>query len=108
MIAVRRPPHTRPGRLVALLLAGMLLGMAPFAVALEIHHEFAGADHDGHEHSDTDLCQWVQYHTGHSLTGDVPPLCSFLAEAPRQPVRAQIVTSQSFPLSRASRAPPQA
>jgi hypothetical protein len=67
---------------VALLLACMLLAMAPFAAALEIHHELAAADHDGHEHSDTDLCQWVQYHTGHSLVGDAPPPCSFLADAP--------------------------
>ena len=84
---------------VALLLACMLLTMAPFAAALEIHH-------DGHEHSDTDLCQWVQYHTGHSLAGDVPAPCAFLADAPPQSVRAPILISQSLPASRASRAPP--
>ncbi|HRC23828.1 MAG: hypothetical protein WAU44_11750 [Nitrospira sp.] len=91
---------------VALLLACMLLTMAPFAAALEIHHELAAADHDGHEHSDTDLCQWVQYHTGHSLAGDVPAPCAFLADAPPQSVRAPILISQSLPASRASRAPP--
>ena len=91
---------------VALLLACMLLAMAPFAAALEIHHELAAADHDGHEHSDTDLCQWVQYHTGHSLVGDVPAPCAFLADAPPQSVRAPILISQSLPASRASRAPP--
>lgn len=84
----------------------MLLAMAPFAAALEIHHELAAADHDGHDHSDTDLCQWVQYHTGHSLTGDVPAPCALLVEAPPQIVRAPILTSQSLPASRASRAPP--
>lgn len=91
---------------VALLLACMLLAMAPFAAALEIHHELAAADHDGHEHSDTDLCQWVQSHTGHSLVGDAPPPCSFLAEAPSSPVYRSILSSQSLATTRTSRAPP--
>jgi hypothetical protein len=38
----------------------LLLAIAPFAVAQDVHHELAAADHDGHEHSDTDLCQWLQ------------------------------------------------
>jgi len=92
---------------IALLLVTLLLAMAPFAAALEIHHELAAADHDGHEHSDTDLCQWVQYHTGHSLTGDVPVPCVFLAHGPPQPSPAPVLLSQSLPTSRASRAPPQ-
>ncbi|MBA5864016.1 MAG: hypothetical protein GDA65_15080 [Nitrospira sp. CR1.1] len=92
---------------VALVLACMLLAMAPFAAALEIHHELAAADHDGHEHSDTDLCQWVQYHTGHSLAGDAPASCAFLAHGPPHPVPAPVLVSQSLPASRASRAPPQ-
>ena len=91
---------------VALLLACMLLTMAPFAAALEIHHELAAADHDGHEHSDTDLCQWVQYHTGHSLVGDAPATCSFLTEAPPPLVDQSILSSQSLATTRASRAPP--
>jgi hypothetical protein len=57
-----------------LALAGVLLAMAPFAVALEVHHELAAADQDGHQHSDTDLCQWVQHHTGSSLLADAPAL----------------------------------
>ncbi|GMV49545.1 hypothetical protein FBQ96_03645 [Nitrospirales bacterium NOB] len=104
---VSRLRQFKTGSLVALLLVALLLAMAPFAVALEIHHELAAADHDGHEHSDTDLCQWVQYHTGHSLAGDVPAPSAFLAHAPPQPVRAPILVSQSLPASRASRAPPQ-
>ena len=52
----------------------ILLGLAPFAVAQDVHHELAAADHDGHEHSDTDLCQWVQHHTAGSLDVDVPKL----------------------------------
>lgn len=98
--------HLQSSSIIALLLVSLLLAMAPFAAALEIHHELAAADHDGHEHSDTDLCQWVQYHTGHSLTGDVPASCAFLAHAPPQPLPATVLVSQSLPASRASRAPP--
>ena len=36
--------------------------LLPFAGTLEIHHVFAEVDHDGHEHSDYDVCQWVQQH----------------------------------------------
>ncbi|MDR4477274.1 MAG: hypothetical protein R3B11_14900 [Nitrospira sp.] len=98
--------HQKTSSVVALLLVCMLLAMAPFAAALEIHHELAAADHDGHEHSDTDLCQWVQYHTGHSLVGDAPPPCSFLEEAPPPPVYRSILSSQSLSTTRTSRAPP--
>ena len=50
----------------------LLLVIAPFAVAQDVHHELAAADHDGHEHSDTDLCQWVQHHTAGSLDDGAP------------------------------------
>ena len=50
----------------------LLLAIAPFAVAQDVHHELAAADHDGHEHSDTDLCQWVQHHTAGSLDNGAP------------------------------------
>lgn len=98
--------HRNSTPVVALFVACLLLAMAPFAAALEIHHELAAADHDGHEHSDTDLCQWVQYHTGHSLIGDAPVPCAFLAHAPPQVLRAPILVSQSLPASGSSRAPP--
>ncbi len=49
----------------------LLLAIAPFAVAQDVHHELAAADHDGHEHSDTDLCQWLQHHTAGSIDVDV-------------------------------------
>jgi hypothetical protein len=45
---LHRPPHIHSSRLVVLMLACLLLAMAPFAAALEIHHELAAADHDGH------------------------------------------------------------
>lgn len=40
----------------------MFLTMLPFAGALEIHHIFSEVDHDAHEHTEFDLCQWVQQH----------------------------------------------
>jgi len=62
-------------RAVAVLgMIGILLALAPFAVAQDVHHELAAADHDGHEHSETDLCQWVQHHTAGSLDLDIPKL----------------------------------
>ena len=106
MVMYRHCIRNRTCSVVALLLACILLAIAPFAAALEIHHELAAADHDGHEHSDTDLCQWVQYHTGHSLVGDAPSPCSFLAEAPPPPVYRSILSSQSLATTRTSRAPP--
>jgi hypothetical protein len=100
-------------RLFAMLRAGValgmiciLLGLAPFAVAQDVHHELAAADTDGHEHSDTDLCQWVQHHTAGSLDLDVPKL------AVCEVVRHQELPSESLLLSvdlsfvGPSRAPP--
>ena len=57
---------------VALGLVLLLLAIAPFAVAQDVHHELAAADHDGHEHSDTDLCQWVKHHTAGFLDIGTP------------------------------------
>jgi hypothetical protein len=48
------------------------VGSIPFAHALEIHHLFAEIDHDTHQHSEFDLCQWVKKHTGNSLLWDPP------------------------------------
>jgi hypothetical protein len=94
------------GVTLACALSLLLVVIAPFSTALAVHHELAAADHDGHEHSETDLCQWVQYHTGQSLVGDVPAVCSVLhATAPKiqpEPVRCAL----SRPDSVASRAPP--
>ncbi len=60
----------RAGLSVGLIL--LLLAIAPFAVAQDVHHELAAADRDGHEHSDNDLCQWVQHHTSGSVDDGGP------------------------------------
>ena len=53
---------------LALLLVLAIVILLPFSTALEVHHFFAEMDHDGHEHSDFDLCQWVEQHTSNSFT----------------------------------------
>ena len=69
--SIRRLPCFLRGT-VAIGLVLLLLAIAPFAVAQDVHHELAAADHDGHEHSDTDLCQWLQHHTAGSLDVGAP------------------------------------
>jgi len=89
-----------------LALAGVLLALAPFAVALEVHHELAAADQDGHQHSDTDLCQWVQHHTGSSLLADAPVLQALCAQVQwSQPV-SQTLLALHLSGSATPRAPP--
>jgi len=57
-------------RKVSIFIGVVFLCLLPFSGALEIHHVFAEVDHDGHEHSDFDLCQWVQQHTSGALSID--------------------------------------
>lgn len=103
----RLDPNVRwSGRLLAVALAAVLLALAPFAAALEIHHELAAADQDGHEHSDTDLCQWVQHHTGSSLSIAAP--VAQVCAAPlvfHYPEPAELISARIASLS-SSRAPP--
>jgi len=91
---------------VAIGLVLLLLAIAPFAVAQDVHHELAAADHDGHEHSDTDLCQWVQKHTAGSLDFGAPLLTAQelvdLLELPADSVLLSFELSTLGP----SRAPP--
>jgi hypothetical protein len=77
-----RTQHTLISRCnisLALVLGLVLLSSIPFAQALEIHHLFADVDHDGHQHSDHDLCQWIQHHTANSLLWDAPRVLHWAA-----------------------------
>jgi hypothetical protein len=91
---------------VPLTLAGVLLALAPFAVALEVHHELAAADQDGHQHSDTDLCQWVQHHTGSSLTADAPAVQAWDVPIQWTQPLLQTFLASDLPRSSTPRAPP--
>ncbi len=102
-----RPAVYRKARTLAALTVGLvLLVLAPFAVALDVHHELAAADADGHEHSDTDLCQWVQHQTAGSLDVSPPkfPVIETVGqrEFPAESVLLSIDPSSAGP----SRAPP--
>lgn len=92
--------------ILSLGMIGILLVLAPFAVAQDVHHELAAADHDGHEHSDTDMCQWVQHHTAGSLDLDVPRLAFCELVRHRTLPDESVVLSLEFSSVGPSRAPP--
>ena len=105
LTSIRRLPGLLQGA-VAIGLALLLLSIAPFAVAQDVHHELAAADHDGHEHSDNDLCQWLQHHTAGSLDVDLSHLsvCDLVRnqDPPVESVLLSVDLSDVGP----SRAPP--
>lgn len=85
----------------------IILGLAPFAVAQDVHHELAAADVDGHEHSDTDICQWVQHHTAGSVDLDIPRLAVCDVVWQQDPPSESVLLSAAPSLVGPSRAPPQ-
>lgn len=85
----------------------VILGLGPFAVAQDVHHELAAADADGHEHSDTDICQWVQHHIAGSVDLDVPRLTVCDVTRQQEPPCDSILLSAAPSLVGPSRAPPQ-
>ena len=91
---------------LALVLGGVLLVSVPFGHALEIHHLFAEVDHDGHEHSEHDLCTWVQHHTGGSYIHDsYSPVIFIGIETIPHPPKQSWICSRFFRAD-GSRAPP--
>jgi hypothetical protein len=93
---------------LALALTLMLVTLAPFAAALEIHHALAAADHDGHEHSEFDLCQWVQEHTAHSTLAAPPALSSWVLVGRQSTPWTRFVPSTCFNVVNPPRGPPAA
>ena len=67
-IMVNNLKRKKIGMWVSLPLALLLLVMVPFGTALAVHHDFAEVDHDGHQHSEFDLCKWVEQHASSSFT----------------------------------------
>src|SRR5436189_2998898 len=98
------PPLLQTGFIVGMIC--ILLGLAPFAVAQDVHHELAAADTDGHEHSDTDICQWVQHHTAGSLDVDVSPLSVCDLVRNQDPPVESVLLSIDLLVVGPSRAPP--
>jgi len=91
---------------VSLILALVLVALAPFAAALELHHMLAAADQDGHQHSDSDLCQWVQHNTGSSMLVCAPTVESHATSEQHQFQPPHILLSVRFVQVGPSRAPP--
>ena len=56
------------GLWVSIPLALMFLVMVPYGSALAVHHVFAEVDNDAHQHSEFDLCKWVEQHASSSFT----------------------------------------
>ena len=90
----------------AICLGVLLLCQAPFSLVLEIHHVFAEVDHDGHEHSDFDLCQWVQQHSSGSIVIDPPQLTTLVSREYDHSVHPDTFILSSLVRSIGSRAPP--
>jgi hypothetical protein len=92
---------------VALGMICIILGLAPFAVAQDVHHELAAADSDGHEHSDTDICQWVQHHIAGSVDLDIPRFAVCDVVRQQEPPSESVLLSAALSFLGPSRAPPQ-
>ncbi len=74
-----------------LVLGLALVAFAPLAATLELHHALGEADQDGHQHSATDVCSWVQSHVSSSIAGCAPVLASQpAAPAPETPYHDRI------------------
>jgi len=98
------PDLLKSGLSIGLIL--LLLAIAPFAVAQDVHHELAAADTDGHEHSDTDLCQWVQHHSAGSIDLDGPVCCLWgLVSLLDLPAKSVLLSAELVSVG-PSRAPP--
>jgi hypothetical protein len=96
----------RLGKALLVTLLLVLVAITPFVAVLEVHHALGAVDQDGHQHSDSDLCQWVQHHAGSSLQAVLPSVASVPAVTTHElPVPALLVSSGSIPVAPA-RAPP--
>jgi hypothetical protein len=91
---------------ISLFVALVLITLAPFAAALEVHHLLAAADQDGHQHSDSDLCQWVQHHTSSSMLVCAPAVESHVTLDEHQFQPPRILLSIRLVQAGSSRAPP--
>ncbi|MCP9471152.1 MAG: hypothetical protein NNA30_00255 [Nitrospira sp.] len=87
-------------------LMALLLALAPFAVAQDVHHALAAADTDGHEHSAHDICQWVDDHIAGSIDCDLPSLTPGDLVWSRVNTAEDALFSATLSLVGPSRAPP--
>src|SRR5574341_490969 len=103
----RSGPGLQPPRsALALAVVLVLLALAPFAAAMEVHHALAEADHDGHQHSDHDLCQWVQHHSTSSVDLGIWDLADLAPPQDYDPPAQAGVLFTSLVSTSSPRAPP--
>jgi len=81
---------------IAVLVGLLFFSILPFYGVLEIYHVFSEVDHTGHEHSEFDLCQWVQQHANglfvfENLLADGLPFAAFENTVARNIVVASIL-----------------
>ena len=95
-----------PQVVTALFVALLFFSLLPFASALEVHHIFSEVDYDGHEHSDFDLCQWVQAHGSGSIDFDHVDIDITLQVDQERWFPLKIVYSSVALTSQGSRGPP--
>ena len=99
-----RPSSTQAA--IAIFVALFFFSLLAFAGALEVHHVFSEIDHDGHEHSDFDLCQWVQAHGSGSIDFDHVDIDITLQVDQERWFPLKIVYSSVALTSQGSRGPP--
>jgi len=80
--------------------------MAPLGVVQDLRHQVASGGPDSGQHSDSDLCQWVLHHTGHSLTVAVPALPGIVVGSWSGGHALGLLLSAQLIIFRPSRAPP--
>ena len=91
---------------LAITVALFFLCLLPFGSALEVHHIFADIDHDGHEHSGYDLCQWVQAHGSGSVDFDHADIGVPIQVEQERSCTSEIVYSSVALTAQESRGPP--
>ena len=75
-LSLRQFPFRHVGQALSLTVLVAVLAIAPFSAVLELHHALGAVDQDGHQHSDSDLCQWVQHHASSSIQPVLPSVAS--------------------------------
>jgi hypothetical protein len=59
---------------VGFLVVAAMLTLGPMTAVLQVHHLLGEADQDGHQHSESDLCQWVLHHVTSTVMDGALPL----------------------------------
>jgi hypothetical protein len=99
MLSSQKPNHFQPTfaqqlpRIALLsILTLSLVVFSPLVGVLELHHLLGAADQDGHQHSASDLCSWVQSHASSSIAAfAVVWMSQPIAPIPETPYRDRLV-----------------